>query len=269
MRVANVPPPMALHEIEVGSNIIDVAVTIHSNPRPKAVIGVLHHQGHSQFEWPLSSMAQKPPVCRFSNDFGSTNVDVSTNRDRLYLQISFSGNSSLLFSKYIGKSTFTVIGEDGGYVDQFFLHEAEIEGIVRFSWNSMSKTYVVLDQSDKPNSEELEKRVQRSHDVDLAGIKVVLLPFSTQRIDAMTCGFDIEHVFNGLTNGTETPVTRVTKDIIVSLAENGSLFANDRRLARNCTSFLVTPGHLIFTTSQHLLKFVHLTRDTEGEFPLI
>ena len=133
----------------------------------------------------------------------------------------------------------------------------------------MSKTYVVLDQSGKPNSEELEKRVQRSHDVDLAGIKVVLLPFSTQWIDARTCGFDIEHVFNGLTNGTETPVTRVMQDIIVSLAENGSLFANDRRLARNWTSFLVTPGHLIFTTSQHLLKFVHLTRDTEGEFPLI
>jgi elongator complex protein 1 len=30
-------------------------------------------------------------------------------------------------------------------------------------------------------------------------------------------------------------------------------------LVRNCTSFAITPAHLIYTTSQHLLKFVHLT----------
>ena len=38
------------------------------------------------------------------------------------------------------------------------------------------------------------------------------------------------------------------------------MYANKRVLAKNCTSFLVTPSHLLFTTSQHLLKFVHLNR---------
>ncbi|KAL8766477.1 MAG: hypothetical protein Q9209_006771 [Squamulea sp. 1 TL-2023] len=43
-----------------------------------------------------------------------------------------------------------------------------------------------------------------------------------------------------------------------TLEENGSLLFKGRLLARGCTSYLVSPSHLIFTTSQHLLKFVHL-----------
>ncbi|KAL8708632.1 MAG: hypothetical protein Q9225_007574 [Loekoesia sp. 1 TL-2023] len=50
---------------------------------------------------------------------------------------------------------------------------------------------------------------------------------------------------------------------VFKLTENGSLLANGRVLARGCTSYLVTPSHLIFTTSQHLLKFVHIMGDTE------
>ncbi|KAF2127337.1 elongator complex protein 1 [Dothidotthia symphoricarpi CBS 119687] len=51
------------------------------------------------------------------------------------------------------------------------------------------------------------------------------------------------------------------------LTKSGVLFANDRILVRNCTSYLVTPAHLIFTTSQHLIKFVHLTSAGELEVP--
>ncbi|KAL8995173.1 MAG: hypothetical protein Q9188_006876, partial [Gyalolechia gomerana] len=50
---------------------------------------------------------------------------------------------------------------------------------------------------------------------------------------------------------------------IFNLTENGSLVANGRTLARGCTSYLVTPSHLIFTTSQHLLKFMHIVADSE------
>ncbi|KAL8853204.1 MAG: hypothetical protein Q9221_001938 [Calogaya cf. arnoldii] len=47
------------------------------------------------------------------------------------------------------------------------------------------------------------------------------------------------------------------------LSENGSLLFKRRLLVTGCTSYLVTPSHLIFTTSQHLLKFVHLAADLE------
>ena len=264
MRLANVPPPMALHEIEISSNIIDVSVTIRSNPRPRAIIGVLHHQGYSQFEWSLSSMVQNPPVCKFTHGFWSTESDTIKNRDMLYLQVSFSGNKSLLYSKSMNESALTVTGEDGGHMSQIFLHGTEVEGIIREGWTSSSKTYIMLDHDSKLKSEELEERAQRFKEIDTTGTDLMLAPVFTQKVDAILCSFEIQHAVNALANGIEKPAT---KDIIFSLAENGSLFANERLLARNCTSFLVDPAHLIYTTSQHLLKFVHVTGGTEGEFP--
>ncbi|KAK8133933.1 IKI3 family protein [Apiospora sp. TS-2023a] len=59
---------------------------------------------------------------------------------------------------------------------------------------------------------------------------------------------------------------------IYGLTRNGHLYANgsagkSRLLVKNCTSFLVTPDHLIFTTTNHLLKFVHLTEIEGLEVP--
>jgi ABC-type enterochelin transport system ATPase subunit len=46
--------------------------------------------------------------------------------------------------------------------------------------------------------------------------------------------------------------------VAFGLTKSGVLYANSRILVRNCTSLAVTSAHLIFTTTQHLLKFVHL-----------
>jgi elongator complex protein 1 len=43
-----------------------------------------------------------------------------------------------------------------------------------------------------------------------------------------------------------------------SMTRKGELLADNRLLARGCTSFLLTDKHLLFTASQHLLKFVEL-----------
>lgn len=55
-------------------------------------------------------------------------------------------------------------------------------------------------------------------------------------------------------------------NLAFGLSRSGHLYANTRQLVKNCTSFLVTPIHLIFTTSNHLLKFVHLA-SAEGKCP--
>jgi hypothetical protein len=52
--------------------------------------------------------------------------------------------------------------------------------------------------------------------------------------------------------------------VVFCLRSTGRLFANERCLADNCTSFLITGAHLIFTTSQHFLKFVHIAA-AEGD----
>jgi elongator complex protein 1 len=49
-----------------------------------------------------------------------------------------------------------------------------------------------------------------------------------------------------------------SKTLAFGLTKSGILFANGRIFVRNCTSFALTPAHLVFTTTQHLLKFAHL-----------
>lgn len=59
-------------------------------------------------------------------------------------------------------------------------------------------------------------------------------------------------------------ITHSDELIAFGLSRNGHLYANSRQLAKNCTSFLVTENHLIFTTSNHFVKFVHPAA-TEGK----
>lgn len=53
--------------------------------------------------------------------------------------------------------------------------------------------------------------------------------------------------------------------VAFGLSRNGGLYVGKKLLTRNCTSFVVTPLHLIFSTGSHLVKFVHLD-DGSGEF---
>lgn len=53
------------------------------------------------------------------------------------------------------------------------------------------------------------------------------------------------------------------RPVALGMTRNGHLYANSKQLAKNVTSFAVTPAHIIFTTSNHFLKFVHLV-DPEG-----
>lgn len=55
--------------------------------------------------------------------------------------------------------------------------------------------------------------------------------------------------------------------VAVGLNRNGHLYAGSRVLAKNCTSFLVTLDHIIFTTNNHFVKFVHLDDVEAMEVP--
>ena len=52
---------------------------------------------------------------------------------------------------------------------------------------------------------------------------------------------------------------------VFSLSRKGELFANDKLLSKGCTSFVSTNAHLVFTTSLHLLKFVHIEK-SDGRY---
>lgn len=66
---------------------------------------------------------------------------------------------------------------------------------------------------------------------------------------------------NGDANGHLSPYHRV------SLTPKGNLYVDETLLVRECTSYIVTSAQLIFTTAQHLLKFVHLTTPSSMQVP--
>ena len=64
MRFANVPPPMALHEIALEHNAVDVAVSgcIRHEGSDNVMIAVLHRECHALYTWPLDSKAQNVSI---------------------------------------------------------------------------------------------------------------------------------------------------------------------------------------------------------------
>lgn len=156
LRLANIPPPMALHEIALKENALDVAVSRADSEEPAFIIRVLHHSSVSLYQWQLTSKLPKPPAMKWCKEL------------------------SLEMVNYYG----------------------------------------LLDPSIVSSSVGIEEN-------------------STSNDRVVNASFRI--------------------------SGNGSLYADQRLLSKNCTSFLVTPAHLIFTTGQHLLKFVHMA-SVEGKY---
>lgn len=55
--------------------------------------------------------------------------------------------------------------------------------------------------------------------------------------------------------------------VAISLTRNNTLYANRKIIARDATSFATSSAHLIYTTSKHMLKFVHLKSQDQFEIP--
>ena len=147
---------MALHEIALEDNVLDVAVSVADSKERLVWIGVLHHSSASLYQWQLTAKPPRPSTLIWHKDllFEMTNYH--------------------------------------GLVDP-----------------SLALSSVGIEDSKNLNDQ------------------------------AVTTAFRI--------------------------SDNGSLYADQRLLSKNCTSFLVTPAHLIFTTGQHLLKFVHMA-SVEGKY---
>ena len=157
LRLANVPPPMALHEIFLKDNALEVLVTVTNPAELLFSIGVLSHSGVSLYEWQLSSNPPKPPALKWCKELPP--------ETRPYYD---------LVDLSVGLSSLGI---------------EDLEGV---------------------NDDSLKTSLR--------------------------------------------------------ISDNGSLYADQYLISKNCTSFLVTPAHLIFTTGQHLLKFVHMG-PVEGKCP--
>lgn len=227
-KYANIPPPMALYELEVSSNSVDVAFN-----NDVSSVAVLHQEGISLFESRTTSAASTPPKLisdLILDDKASENVN--------YQQISFGNNNQIIVLSR---------GTNGDGLHYFEL-DSNNEKLLRVRSDTLERGEIAtishFSQDGKSNAfmQGLNGRLQ--------SLESGSNPLTSHGAGVFFPWLEITHHRDG--------------NIAFGMSTSGHLYANSRQLVKNCTSFLVTPAHLIFTTTTHLLKFVHIT-DVEGK----
>jgi len=222
-RTVNIPPPMALHEFEVKSNAIDIAFNVDAS-----LIAVLHQEGIAILQWKSVAASLSAPQLTSQATF-----EKDGSPEGIYHQISFVGKYDVLVlqrQKYGSSLKRYGFSDDTGRMEEI-LSEApstsNIAALSSFSQDESAHPYVQGKAGD------LHSLTFGEHSLSHSNFPLYL-PW------AEIVPYTENHIAFGMSG-------------------NGHLYANSRLLVKNCTSFLVTPVHLIFTTTAHLLKFVHIT----------
>lgn len=230
-RGANVPPPMSLFELTLESSVIDVAFG-----RQNQSFAVLHHKGVDIFEWPFRNERFVKPELRLKVPFESANIP----EYHVALRVCCSSEGKFRCMNYQDDLGYLQLGVDSDVQDAHMSLLDDHHALVSTS------LYEDDDMIEGYGQDRQGKLYRLSHNENQ------LLPIQFR---------------------TQLPYFELAKvdDTMVAfgLSRSGHLYANSRLLTKNCTSFLVTLRHLIFTTNNHFLKFVHLDSDVDGETLLI
>ncbi|KFX90102.1 hypothetical protein O988_08339 [Pseudogymnoascus sp. VKM F-3808] len=229
LRSANVPPPMAHYELPIKENTIDVAFNADTSR-----IAVLHQSGIEVYEWEVSGTASSVPTIngRFTFEKDS---------ESSYLHTSFDSDGNILVLR---RSL-----HDGASAISFHGFDSETGRMVETKPQSNEPAIALSSfERDDKNHAFIQGPSGDVHSADAtdASLSHCKLPAFFPWVEIIQHGEDV---------------------IAFGLSPNGHLYANSRCLAKNCTSFLTTPLHLIFTTTTHMLKFVHITDVQELEVP--
>lgn len=226
-RTAVVPPPMAMFEVEASHTVIDVGFS-HDN----STMAVLHHNGVDLYEWQTKNGRSSVPRLLTKLDSAQDGLL------RAAQQISFA-------SQYEPR---VIYFNDG-------------LNICRLSLNLEANSLIIDDLTSLEDDVLFTQANSLSHAaqdfnfgeacVQARSGRLLRLSRGNDNLDRLSVSFPVQLPW------VET--TEIEGEIVAfGLSRNGHLYANSRLVVKNCTSFLVTCDHLIFTTSTHFLKFVHL-----------
>ncbi|PSN68687.1 IkappaB kinase complex, IKAP component [Corynespora cassiicola Philippines] len=230
LRIANVPPPMSLQQLGLQHKAVDVAVSMSGT----------HLAVLADAEVAVYSLDMK----RRPVPLPSLLWRVETPSGHCTRQVAFVGDEDVyvLSDSWEDEETYLWNSKDGKIHFQAPVLETEsVSSLIS------SVDYQKLYLEFQSGALQEVKTTESLSDSFLQTAPVQKLPSFAPEVRVIT--MDDEH-------------------LVFGLAKSGALYANERILVRNCTSFVVTPSHLIFTTTQHLLKFVHLTDANELEVPL-
>ncbi|KAH8685628.1 elongator complex protein-like protein 1 [Tricladium varicosporioides] len=231
LRTANVPPPMALHSFKVLSNAIDIAFNVGASS-----IAILHQEGISLLEWKEHNATSLPPALTARVTFENIG-----SLDTFPQQIAFDDKNELLVLLSVSGSS--VIRRYGFSNDTGRMEEIPSQDHSDSAARNLSSTY-----RDGVSYAFVQGKSGDLHNLSFGGHDLSHCNFPTYLpwIEVLPYGDTC---------------------LAFGMSTNGHLYANSRLLVKNCTSFLVTNAHLIFTTTTHLIKFVHITDVNELEVP--
>ncbi|KAH8888257.1 RNA polymerase II elongator-like protein [Thozetella sp. PMI_491] len=227
LRQANVPPPMALFEVEVESSIVDIAFQDDNSQ-----MAILHNHGVQIYSFDINGPRLSPPGAGKSIAFEKSEAELY---DEAVLQASFSGDSTVLILEGGQETWLRRIDFESGASNS----KTPANGITSFitAHGLPGRKHIAQDSTGRLSYDSGDNQDALTEKLS------TFLPWAEA----------VSHAGELLTFG---------------LSRNGHLYANSRQLAKNTTSFVLTLDHLIFTTTNHLVKFVHLASPEELEVPL-
>lgn len=232
-RTANVPPPMSLHNITVDGNVIDVAFN-----NDASLIAVLYCAGIVIFK---SQKRKASPVTL--GKVASLQLDASSN----YHQIGFSG------------SDLFVLERDG---TSSAVHRWELDNetkVLKLAQTALSDTHSGTESRVAPSKSGFDaSRIALLGTIHHQDSQHVLAQDHSGRLFDLTSNQVIASGFASFLPHFEALQVQETL-FCLGQSRNGHLYCGSKLLAKNCTSFVATSTHLILTTTNHFLKFVHLT----------
>jgi elongator complex protein 1 len=225
---ANIPPPMAMFEIETKAAVVDVCFSPEHT-----YMAVLHQEGIDLYRWQSKGARSLKPSLQSS--FGFVELSQPDTGDLVIpLQIAMDERTGIQVLCYISGTWLQSFDVDAS--------TARISPSSTVNAGSIS-SFVSLDQPLSNTGIVFQDRVGGFHHLLDDHLEPLALRVSTQL--------------------PWTTIINPENPVALGLSRNGHLYANARLLVKNCTSFLVTPDHVIFTTTNHLLKFIHRA-DVEG-----
>ncbi|KAK5988637.1 Elongator complex protein 1 [Cladobotryum mycophilum] len=225
-RIANIPPPMSFYEVKADSSIVDIAFG-----RQNASFAILHHTGIDIYDLPSNKGRSVRPTLLRKLPFDTKNMP----ENHVPLRICYAGDGLYRCKGY---------QEDLGHLHLVINTAEGKEGDIQMLDTNQLLVATSTYEDDS---------VVESYGQDQAGKLYKLTETGNDLLD--------------ISFTTQLPWFEITKTEGVTtafgLSRGGHIYANDRLLTKNCTSFVVTPSHLIFTTNNHFVKYVHLTGDVE------
>ena len=252
LRLAGVPPPLALYDLSVSEPVINAAISAQEQR-----IAVLTLKSIYIFNWrPIDAKTVSKPNLLHK-------IPLDGSERFLPRQVEFCNKGqqlSLLYETEAPNSSVIEVWDlrrDGGSV--IHSHNLKIKNPVHFLFTDVDQQHTWW--HDSAGSHYLNNDLDMVNGSDIGDIA------TTSRSLAKAAAFRLQKV--GAINLDVSAPNEETgyQELLISLTRQGNLYVSGRRLATSCTSFMLTTNHLLFTTSQHFLKFVHLVDVSDMDVP--